>query len=313
MKNPALSILKAPFLLGLSLLSLLSAAPAAGPRRDFSGQYRADRRIQFDTRRENDSLHIYLSFPNAQTLRPGQPLRVVAWPNYESRRPTWQDSVRHLGRRMRQLGSATRVDFSLPVTSLVVGQVLNVQSGGASDEESGEGAWLEITPERLTRTYILSDSVGEPLLRRYVRVGEVFQVHKYGGEQPLTVKQYDPSFSAALPPMTNPATLPPPPRTMPLQDSSSIPSGRRIKLAGQGLYALRIKDDTKPIGLLAESNSFPQLTSAAELIQPLIYLTSSAERQKLYSAPDPKKAVDRFWLDVAGGQQVVARQLIRTY
>jgi GWxTD domain-containing protein len=214
---------------------------------------------------------------------------------------------------MRQLGSAIVVDFSLPVSSLAAGQILNVRSGAAGSEDSGEGAWLEITPERLTRTFILSDSVGQPLLRRYVRVGEVFQIQNYGGEQPLSVKQYDPSFSAALPPMTNPATLPPPARNMPLQDSSSIPSGRRIKLAGPGLYSLRVKGEAKPVGLLAESGSFPSLTSAVELIQPLIYLTTSAERQKLYNAPDSKKAVDRFWLDVAGGQQVVARQLIRTY
>ncbi|GGE96210.1 GWxTD domain-containing protein [Hymenobacter cavernae] len=296
----------------LSLLSLLSAVPA-GPRRDFSDQYRTERQVQVDTRRENDSLHVFLRFADAQAPRSGQPLQVAAWPDYESRRPVWQDSVRHLSRRTRHLGSATLVDFSLPVASLAAGQLVNVYSGTTNNEDSGAGVWLEITPERLNRTFMLTDSVGDPLLRRYVRVGEVFQVSSYGAQQPLTIKQYEPNFMAALPPMTNPATLPPPPRTMTLQDSSTIQAGRRIKLAGPGLYSLRVNGSTRPVGLLAERNSFPELTVAVELIQPLIYLTSTAERQKLYNSPDPKRAVDQFWLGVAANQQVIARQLIRTY
>ena len=312
MKNPVPLALAVPFVLGFGLLGLLGATPA-GPQRDFSGQYAINRQVQLDTRRENDSLHIYLRFPGAQAIRPGKPLRIVAWPNYESRRPAWQDSVRHLAQHTRQLGSATLVDFKIPVASLPVGQLLNVRNGAATNDEGAEGAWLEITAERLNRTFMLADSVGAPLLRRFVRVGEVFQVANYGAQQPLTVKQYAPNFMAALPPMTNPATLPPPPRTMQMQDSSAIQAGRRIKLAGPGLYSLRVSGSAKPFGLLAERNGFPELTQAVELIQPLIYLTSSAERQKLYDSPDAKRAVDRFWLDVAGGQQTIARQLIRTY
>ncbi|OUJ75361.1 hypothetical protein BXP70_04930 [Hymenobacter crusticola] len=294
------------------MLSLPSAVPP-GPRRDFSGQYRLDRQVQLDTRRENDSLHIFLRFSNAQALPSNQPLRVVIWPNYESRKPVWQDSVRHLARRIRPLGTDRLVDFSLPIASLAAGQVLNVHSGTTDNEDSSEGVWLEITPERLSRTFMLADSIGTPLLRRYVRVNEVFQVSSYGAQQPLTIKQYAPNFMTALPPMTNPATLPPPPRTMSVQDSSGIQAGRRIKLAGPGLYAMRVSGGEKPVGLLAERNSFPELTQATELIQPLIYLTSTAERQRLYDAPDPKRAVDRFWLDIANGQQTIARQLIRTY
>jgi len=308
-KKPLPLVLLISALLGFGLLS----AVPAGPQRDFSEQYRLNNEVQIDTRRENDSLHIYVRLPSAQLPRPGKRLLVAAWSNYENKRPTWQDSVRHLARRTQQFGSATLIDFSVPVTSLTAGQYLNIHGEGSGNDDSGTGAWLTITPERLNRTFLLTDSAGMPLLRRYVRVGEVFQVSNYGEPQPLSIKQYAPNFMAALPPMTNPATLPPPPRTMQMQDSSSIKAGRRIKLAGPGLYAIRVSGSNQPIGLLAERNSFPQLTQAVELIQPLIYLTTTAERQKLYDSPDPKRAVDRFWLDVANGQQTIARQLIRTY
>jgi GWxTD domain-containing protein len=65
--------------------------------------------------------------------------------------------------------------------------------------------------------------------------------------------------------------------------------------------------------LLVEENNFPEVTTAPDLIQPLIYLTSSIERKNLYNAASPKKAIDQFWLDAANGQQATARQLIRTY
>ena len=54
------------------------------------------------------------------------------------------------------------------------------------------------------------------------------------------------------------------------------------------------------------------VTMAKEMLQPLIYLTTSAEREKLFKASDPKKAVDDFWLSVAG-ERHLARELIRTY
>ncbi|WP_170172480.1 GWxTD domain-containing protein [Hymenobacter rigui] len=80
-----------------------------------------------------------------------------------------------------------------------------------------------------------------------------------------------------------------------------------------GLFLLRVGGSPVRSGLLVEDNQFPELTTADELIAPLIYLTTSQERQKLFDAPDPKKAVDQFWLTVAANSQPIARQLIRTY
>ncbi|UOQ72318.1 GWxTD domain-containing protein [Hymenobacter cellulosilyticus] len=80
-----------------------------------------------------------------------------------------------------------------------------------------------------------------------------------------------------------------------------------------GLYALRVAGTPLPVGLLVTDEDFPELNTADELIQPLIYLTTSAERRALLDAQVPKRAVDEFWLKVAGGNQTQARQLIRTY
>jgi GWxTD domain-containing protein len=302
------------FLFGLLLWVgfCIQPATAAAPPRDFAGQYQPLRRILSDTRREGDSLHIYLRFPNGSVLQRGNPLRLAAWSTYDAKRPVWRDTVRHLARRIRRAKSAAWVEFSLPASALQAGQVLSIACSSAKEDETEDAGWLSITKERLSRTFVLTDSLGDPLLRRYVHVGEFFQVDSYGPEKPLMVKRYDAGFTAALPPMANPAAQPQP-RTLPARDSLFFRAGQQIELRQAGLYALRVVGAAFPLGLLVADEDFPELNTADELIQPLIYLTTSAERKKLTDAADPKRAVDQFWLNAASGNQTMARQLIRTY
>lgn len=299
-------------LLGLLLNSFGPAA--AAPRRDWAGQYNAQRRVQLDTRREADSLHFYLRFPDGSVLGRGYPLCLAAWLSYDAKRPLWQDTVRHLAHRIRRAGPASWVEFSVAAARLTPGQVLSFTCGPADEADSGEGAWLTLTPERLGRTFLLTDSVGDPLLRRFAYRGEAVQVDSYGPERPVVAKLYSTDhFAAALPPMTDPASQPAPPRSLGLLDSLFFRPGQVLRLRRMGLYALRVGGSVRPFALLVEDNDFPALRTADDLIRPLIYLTTSAERKKLYAAPNPKPAVDDFWLAVANNSQPVARQLIRTY
>jgi GWxTD domain-containing protein len=291
---------------------LLSAAALAGPRRDFAGQYNPARRIQVDTRREADSVRFYLRFPDGSVLS-RYPLRRAAWLSYDDKRPVWQDTLRQLRRRIRREGGAAWLEFSLPAAALS-GQLLHLSCGPVEDTDSGEGVWLPITPERLSRTFLLTDSAANPLLRRAVHAGEPVRVDSYGPERPIVAKLYSTAnFGAALPPMSDPAAQPPAPRTLALVDSLFFRAGQELRLTRPGLYALRVGDNRRPLALLVEENEFPELKTADKLICPLIYLTTTAERRKLYDAPNPKQAVDAFWLAVAGGNQAVARRLIRTY
>ncbi|MCB2376019.1 GWxTD domain-containing protein [Hymenobacter sp. BT635] len=299
--------------LGLALfLSLGAATVSADPRRDFAGQYQPLRRILADTRREGDSLRVYLRFADGSVLQRGNPLRLAAWTSYDAKRPLWRDTVRQVSRRMRRVRTATWVEFSLPASALQPGQVLSVTCDPPDSDDASEALWLSITKERLGRTFVLTDSLGDPLLRRYVRVQEPFLVDSYGPEKPLVVKRYDAGFQAALPPMANPGAQPVA-RTLPARDSVFFRAGQQLGLAQPGLYMLRVAEAPMGYGLLVVDQDFPELNTADELIQPLIYLTTSAERKKLTDAAEPKRAVDAFWLKVAGGNQTVARQLIRTY
>lgn len=300
------------FLLLLLLLSGLRSPLSADPRRDFATQYRPGRRILVDTRREGDSLRVYLRFPDRNLLRRGFPLHVVGWAGYDARRPLWRDTVRQLGRRLQPEGSGARADFCLPVSRLRAGLVLSIALGPAEEAVSGDAAWLPLTAEHLSRSFILTDSLSQPLMRRYVHAREVFGVSAYVPDQRLTAYRYPLSSVPAAPPMATAGALVPQPRRLSAQDSAQFRADELLRLPA-GLYLLRVGGSPVRAGLLVEENRFPELITADELIAPLTYLTTSQERKQLFDAPDPKKAVDQFWLKVAANNQPIARQLIRTY
>lgn len=308
--TPFLAV-KSFYLLLLVLLGLGSTLQAA-PRRDFATQYRLDRRIIIDTRREGDSVRFYLRFPSPTLIRRGFPLHVALWADYDAKRTLWQDTVRGFARRLQRDNEGALLDFCLPAQRLRAGQVLSLAAGPADEAASGEAGWLRLTPEHLSRSFILTDSVGQPLLRHYVRAAEPFMIDSYGADLNVQAYRYPLSSLAAAPPMAGPGALPAQPRKLSALDSVRYRAGSLLRLR-PGLYLLRVREGEPRSGLLVEENTFPALTSADELIAPLIYLTTSAERKKLFDAPEPKKAVDQFWLTVAGNNQTIARQLIRTY
>ncbi|MBJ6107988.1 GWxTD domain-containing protein [Hymenobacter sp. BT523] len=310
-------------LIGCLLLTTLAANVAhqpLAPRPDYAGLYRDVARLDVDTRREGDSLRFYLRLPPPARLGPGHPLRLTAWPSYEARQPLWQDSVPRRQQHAIPFPDGVRLSFCVAASRLPTGTVLqfNTTLPDAKDDyqEPTTTAWLRLTEALLARPFVLVDSLGQPLLRRYVQAGESFGVDSYGLYQPVRWKRYAVNPTPALPPMTNPAAMPAGPRTLPVLDSAETRPGQPLRFEEPGLYALRVGSrSTRPpvLAVLAAPNRYPELTTAAELIEPLRYLTTSQERKKLTDAPEPKRAVDRFWLDIAQGNQKLGKELIRRY
>jgi GWxTD domain-containing protein len=81
----------------------------------------------------------------------------------------------------------------------------------------------------------------------------------------------------------------------------------------EGLYLIQT-DTTQQEGLLLMNfgPSFPSEDRTAQLVQPVQYLTTSAEYQKLSVDKAPKKMMDDFWL-AATGSTDKARMLIRVF
>lgn len=261
--------------------------------------------------------------PGSAALR----LRLTSWATSEAKQPQWQ-----LLRSLRPYpGSSPAAPVqvltaAVAASQLPAGTVLQVgldkpgltsQPSGA-DQDPATTAWLRLTPELLARPFVLLDSTGLVLARPYLNVGEGVAVATFGLAQPVRWRRY-PTGTPALPPFTDPRSQPAAPRTLGVLDSSAAPSmaGDLVRLPGQGLYALKVGgtggEPVRTVPLLVVPASFPGQSTAPEVIEPLLYLTTAAERQALLKAPDPKRAIDRFWLDAAGGDQARGRDLIRRY
>jgi len=314
--------------LGLAGLASLGAAPRALPPPDFTGLYRpVPDRLQPATRREGDSLRIFINQPAPAPGSAGPRLRLTGWATFEAKQPLWQQ-VR-AARPYPGAGPAAPVQVltaAVAASQLAPGTVLQVSLAKPSlsnqattaDQDPATTAWLRLTPELLARPFVLLDSAGLVLAHPYLNEGENVAVAAFGLAQPVRWRRY-PTGTPALPPFTDPRSQPAAPRTLAMRDSSAAPSttNNLLRLPGQGLYALKVGgaggEPVRTLPLLVVPASFPGQRTAPEVIEPLLYLTTAAERQAMLKAPDPKRALDRFWLDAAGGDQARGRDLIRRY
>ena len=303
-----------------------AAAPRFLPAPDFAGLYRAvPGRLAPATRREGDSLRIFLN-PVAPAAGSAAPvLRLTAWATYEAKEPLWQE-IRLARPYPSPAAPARLLTVAVPTARLAGSTVLQVSldqpappSQPASPaQDPATTAWLPLTPEVLARPFVLLDSAGGALARPYVRVGEGVAVAVFGLAQPVRWRRY-PTGTPALPPFANPRSQTSGPPTLGVLDSSAAPvaAGNLLRFGTPGLYALKVGgaggEPVRTLPLLVVPASYPSQRTAPELIEPLLYLTSAAERQQLLKAPDPKRAVDHFWLQAADGDQPRARDLIRRY
>jgi GWxTD domain-containing protein len=314
--------------LGLAGLSSLGAAPHLLPTPDFAGLYRpVPERLLPATRREGDSLRIFINQPAPAAGSAPMRLRLTGWTAYEAKQPLWQE-VR-AARPYPGSDPAAPVQVltaAIAASQLTPGAVLQVSVDKpsltsqlpSSDQDPGTTAWLRLTPELLARPFVLLDSAGLVLARPYLNAGEGVAVATFGLAQPVRWRRYA-TGTPALPPFTDPRSQPAAPRTLGVLDSSAVPvaAGNLLRLPTQGLYALKVGgaggEPVRTLPLLVMAASFPGQRTAPEIIEPLLYLTTNTERQGLLKASDPKRAIDRFWLDAAGGDQVRGRDMIRRY
>jgi GWxTD domain-containing protein len=314
------------------LLGLLSSAWAAAqtpaPRPDFARFYQpATSRLLIETRREADSLRLLLNHAMGPAGQPLPTAHLTVWPSYDAQQPLWQSTQRLRLYPGADPASAVLVlTTALPAAQAPAGAVLQVQldqpaltnQPASAAQNTATTVWLRLTPERLARPFVLLDSMGLVLTRPYVHQGEAVAIASFGLGQPVRWRRYATS-AAALPPFADPRRQPATPRTLGVLDSSAaaLPAGELLHLPQQGLYALRVGgaggEPVRTVPLLVVEPSFPGQRTAPELIEPLLYLTTAAERQQLRQATDPKRAVDQFWLAAAGGDQVRGRDYIRRY
>ncbi|MFN6944249.1 MAG: GWxTD domain-containing protein [Cytophagaceae bacterium] len=149
-------------------------------------------------------------------------------------------------------------------------------------------------------------------LRTFANPGDSLSIISENGKDSIFyLFHYDHLFHPALPPMET--------RSFPGRSSLSIDTvlstrnGITFTVPLSGLYF--IQSDTNTLSgksLLVKGNKYPGITKTEEMLEPLIYITSSKEFQQLNAQENKKKAVDQFWLNT-GGSKEYTRKIIQRY
>lgn len=152
----------------------------------------------------------------------------------------------------------------------------------------------------------------QPLYGNLAHVGDTISLKSMTVTgRSIIMKQYEETFPAALPPMAVSANVmgpdPKPVATFHFTQSNLV------AFRHPGIYQFFEDTGRAPLlTMLVGPNQFPRIARAPELVQPLIYMTTRAERSKFAASPVQKYALDQFWLDLAGNRDF-ARRVIKSY
>ena len=174
-----------------------------------------------------------------------------------------------------------------------------------SPVQAGEGS---------DRFLVFNRSGVRPLFGPYARPGDTVSLRSLTlTDKPLFLRQYIQDFPPALPPMAVTANV--------LSGGEPIKPVARymlqpntlLVLSSPGTYVMSEDTATDPgQAVVVAPNKFPDLSRASELVAPLTYMTTRAERTKLMQSKNVKKELDAFWINITGSKDY-ARRLISAY
>lgn len=151
-----------------------------------------------------------------------------------------------------------------------------------------------------------------PALRPFIHIGDSIYLRSVDPAIKKTfIFWYKTQFDAADPPMylidkkVN--------KSLSYDSVFTNETGRSFVFPGTGLYFIQ-SDTTDPEGLSirCEKVQYPKLVTVEEIFDPIIYLSTKEELDRLKQANDKKGAFEDYWLKVAKSEQK-ARRIIRGY
>ncbi|MCC9168478.1 GWxTD domain-containing protein [Pontibacter harenae] len=266
----------------------------------------------------NDSLYLYFKFEDLQ-----QVLDLAATAKlleYSIRQGSTEqdpalmyDSVPYISQLNVEANGHAYYSVQVPGHLIAQPNYLHMRLWQESNDGLKLGTYfaLPLSAQMLEKSYLFrSSKTGRPLFRNYLNLNESLIVTKAGETDTLEVSLLDAAFAPAAPPM---AVRPEPaPKTIQIAERFYYADGDTLSFPRKGIYLVE-PNASGSKGILVQDGSYPQVTMAQELIYPLVYITTSNEREALLNAPDAKLALDNFWLKVAGNDEINARNLIRQY
>ncbi|GAB3511267.1 GWxTD domain-containing protein [Emticicia fontis] len=185
----------------------------------------------------------------------------------------------------------------------------------STNKKSNNDLVIDFGATRLSDRFGLYVSdLSRPLFRNYVNKKDTFQIRSIDNHvRDLFLIRYTNDFDPAQSPMAT--TLKPTIKSLKVEEIVKVQSGTPLQLQNEGLYfAVEDTMNTRNgFGFMIVDNRFPKFTMPEKLVKPLIYMSTSQETRTVNENPDAKQALDRYFLAVTGGNQMLAKKIIKTY
>lgn len=161
---------------------------------------------------------------------------------------------------------------------------------------------------------IYIDNLTMPIFRNFINKTYSFQLKSVMNHpRELYLVRYKNDFTAAQSPMAT--SIRPSIASLTIEETIRVQTNTSIKLSQEGLY--QIVEDTNStstgFGFMVVDERYPRLTRPETLVKPLIYMSTSQELKAVNENPNSKQALDKFFLAITSGNQMVSKKIIKNY
>lgn len=153
-----------------------------------------------------------------------------------------------------------------------------------------------------------------PIFRNFINKSDSFQLKSVMNHpRELYLVRYKNDFTVAQSPMAT--SIRPSIASLTIEETIKVQTNTSIKLSQEGLY--QIVEDTNStsngFGFMLVDERYPRLTRPENLVKPLIYMSTSQELKAVNENPNSKQALDKFFLAITSGNQMVSKKIIKNY
>lgn len=153
-----------------------------------------------------------------------------------------------------------------------------------------------------------------PIFSHFINKTDSFQLKSVlNHPRELYLVRYKNDFTAAQSPMAT--SIRPSIASLTIEETIEVQTNTSIKLSKEGLY--QIVEDTNStstgFGFMLVDERYPRLTRPENLVKPLIYMSTSQELKTVNENPNSKQALDKFFLAITSGNQMVSKKIIKNY
>lgn len=236
----------------------------------------------------------------------------LAYNSYDDRKPFYADTLRAFEYSIFPVAQGLLLTFTLPDLP-IYGKVLLLR---LKDIINRVDYFVDINipsaVNPLPAEYLVTFTNGVPLMQSHAHCEDTLLIRAFEPTQSaLYVTYYSMEFKPAIPPMA--VTTRQEEQSLIIDTTFMVQSGSPFRLHRPGLYLFQTDTNAATgIPIRINCHRFPRPSRAKELIDALIYITTTDERTRIQRGVNPKRELDNFWI-AQGGSKDNARQMIQNY